>query len=46
MNVCILLMLYFDKINVCEGIDVNEISTLRECNFCHYLYFLNFSFKF
>ena len=24
MNVCILLMLYFDQINVSEGIDVNE----------------------
>ena len=39
-------MLYFDRIGVSEGIDVNEISALKECDFCHYWYFLNYSFKF
>ena len=28
------------------GIDVNKTSALRECNICHYCYFLNYSFKF
>ena len=39
-------MLYFDRIGVSEGIDVNKISALKECDFCHYWYFLNYSFKF
>ena len=39
-------MLYFDRIDVSEGLDVNETSASRECNICHYWYFLNYSFKF
>ena len=39
-------MLYFDRIDVSEGIDVNETRASRECNICHYWYFLNYSFKF
>ena len=39
-------MLYFDRIGVSEGIDVNETSASRECDVCHYWYFLNYSFKF
>ena len=39
-------MLYYDRIDVSEGIDVNKISELKECDICHYSYFLNFSFKF
>ena len=39
-------MLYFDRIDVSEGIDVNKISTLKECHICHYWYFLIYSFKF
>ena len=39
-------MLYFDRIDVSEGIDVNKTSASRECNICHYWYFLNYSFKF
>ena len=34
-------MLYFDKIDVSEGIDVNKRSASKECDFCHYCYFLN-----
>ena len=44
MNVFILL--YFDRIDVSEGIDVNETSGSKECDICHTCYFLNFSFKF
>ena len=39
-------MLYFDRIGVSEGIDVNKTSASRECDFCHYWYILNCSFKF
>ena len=37
-------MLYSDRIDVSEGIDVNKTSALKECDICHY--FLNYSFKF
>ena len=39
-------MLYYDGIDVSEGIDVNKTSASKECNICHYWYFLNHSFKF
>ena len=39
-------MLYFDRIGVSEGIDVNKASASKQCNICHYWYFLNYSFKF
>ena len=39
-------MLYFDSINVSEGIDVNKTSALKKCNICHYWYFLHKGFKF
>ena len=38
-------MLYFDRIDVSEGIDVNKISASKECDICHYWYFLNFRFN-
>ena len=39
-------MLYFDRIDVFEGIDVNKTSKSKECYICHYWYFLNKEFKF
>ena len=39
-------MLYYDRIDISEGIDVNKTSASKECDACHYWYFLNFSFKF
>ena len=39
-------MLYFDRIDTSEGTDVNKTSASKECDICHYWYFLNFSFKF
>ena len=39
-------MLYFDRIAVLEGINVNKTSGSKECDIWHYLYFLNYSFKF
>ena len=38
-------MLFFDRINVSEGINVNKTSASKECHICHYWYFLNVSFK-
>ena len=29
-------MLYFDKIDVSEGIDVNKTGASKECDICHY----------
>ena len=39
-------MLYFDRIDVSEGIDVDKTNVSKECDICHYWYFLNYSFKF
>ena len=39
-------MIYFKKINLFEGIDVNNKSKSKECDICHYWYFLNKDFKF
>ena len=39
-------MLYYDRIDVSEGIDVNKTSASKECDICHYWYFLNHGFKF
>ena len=38
-------MLYFDRIDVSEGSDVNKTSASKECDICHYWYFLENSFK-
>ena len=29
-------MLYFDRIDISERIDVNETSASKECDICHY----------
>ena len=39
-------MLYFDRIDVSEGTEVNKTSPLNTCDICHYWHFLNYSFKF
>ena len=39
-------MLYYDRIAVSEEIDVNKTSASKECDVCHYWYFLNYSFTF
>ena len=39
-------MLYYDRIDVSEGIDVNKTNASKECDTCHYWYFLNYSSKF
>ena len=42
----IIKILYFDRTDVSEAIDVNKTSASKECDICHYWYFLNKSFKF
>ena len=39
-------MLYFNRIDISEGTDINKTSTSKECDICHYWYFINYSFKF
>ena len=39
-------MLYFDRIDVSEEIDVNKTSASKDCDIFHYWYFLNYIFKF
>ena len=46
MNFCMLQVLHFDKIDVSKGTDVSKTSASKECDVCHYWYFLNYSFKF
>ena len=29
-------MLYFDRIGISEGIDINKTSASKECDICHY----------
>ena len=39
-------MLYYDRIDVSEGIDVNKTSESKECDIYQYWYFLDKGFKF
>ena len=38
-------MLYFDRIDVFEGIDVNKTSASIECDICQFGHFLDYSFN-
>ena len=44
--VWIIKTLQFEKIDVSEGIDVNETSAPKECELCHYWFFKDIEFKF
>ena len=39
-------MLYYGRIDIFEGIDVDKTSASKEFDVCHYWYFLNYSSKF
>ena len=39
-------MLYYDRIYISEWIDGNNTRKSKECDICHYWYFLNKGFKF
>ena len=38
-------MLYYHRIDIFDGINVNKRSKARECNICDYWYFINKGFK-
>ena len=38
-------MLYFDRTDVSEGVDIDKTSISKESDNCHYWYFLNKEFK-
>ena len=38
-------MLYYYRIGVSEGIDVNKTRASKECDVSHFCYFLNYSFN-
>ena len=39
-------MLYCDRLEVSEGIDVDKTNALKKCGICHHWYFLDKRFKF
>ena len=39
-------MIYYDRTDTSERIDVNETNESKECDLCHYWYFLDEDFKF
>ena len=39
-------MLYYGRLDVSEGIDINKTTATKECDFFNYWYFLNWSFTF
>ena len=39
-------MIYYHRIDVSEGTDINKTSASKEPDVCQYWYFLNYSFKF
>ena len=34
-------MLEYDRIDISEGIDINKANASKECDICHYSYFLD-----
>ena len=39
-------MLYYDTVNISKGININKTNKSKECDICHYWYFLEKDFKF
>ena len=39
-------MLEYDRIDISEGIDINKTNASKECDICHYWYFLGRCFKY
>ena len=39
-------MLECGRINISEGIDINKTSASKECNICHYWYFLDKNYNY
>ena len=39
-------MLEYDRINISEEIDINKTNASKECDICHYWYFLDKNFNY
>ena len=39
-------MLWYQKIDVSEGLDINKTNASKECELCHYWFFKDIGFKF
>ena len=39
-------MLEYDRIDISEGIDINKTNASKECDICHYWYFLDKNFNY
>ena len=39
-------MFEYDRIDILEGIDINKTNESKECDICHYYYFLDRSFNY
>ena len=39
-------MLWYQKIDISEGIDINKTNAPKECELCHYWFFKDIGFKF
>ena len=39
-------MIYYERADVSEGIDVNKTNEPKDCDVCHYWYFLGKGFNF
>ena len=39
-------MLEYDRIDISEGIDINKTNASKECEICHYWYFLDKNFNY
>ena len=39
-------MLEYDGIDISEGIDINKTNATKECDLCHYWYFLDKDFMY
>ena len=39
-------MLEYDRIDISEGIDINKTNKSKECDICHYWYFLDKNFNY
>ena len=38
-------MLEYDRTDISEGIDINKTNATKECDICHYWYFLDKNYK-
>ena len=38
-------MLEYDRLDIWEGIDINKANASKECDICHYWYFLDKNFN-